>query len=253
MLLAEWTHQSIECVAACRLVLSECSGTHCPLQFLTGRRRVATGPENVQATVRGFWRRQLLFVVVCLHVKTVNTQYTTCTVVSRLSFCMIKMATTNQQRAQCVLWCAKFECVKRVERELRRFVKDIVYSEKPKNTDALRVKITQAFQQITPHMLRRTWAELRRRYELCRSINANLKQTTPRVVSRKKRSADFEVECPHPVLAVCIDTFVNMGETRKVIMPPPDVRATYSLCELRLRLRSSSTFEKGNTAVYDRP
>ena len=33
---------------------------------------------------------------------------------------MIKMATTNQQRAQCVLWYAKFESVKRVQREFRR-------------------------------------------------------------------------------------------------------------------------------------
>ncbi|PSN46303.1 hypothetical protein C0J52_18609 [Blattella germanica] len=30
------------------------------------------------------------------------------------------MATTNQQRAQCVLWYAKFESVKRVQREFRR-------------------------------------------------------------------------------------------------------------------------------------
>ncbi|KAJ4450204.1 hypothetical protein ANN_01611 [Periplaneta americana] len=33
------------------------------------------------------------------------------------------------------------------------FVKDIVYSQKPRNIDDLRVKITQAFQQITPLML----------------------------------------------------------------------------------------------------
>ncbi|KAJ4451894.1 hypothetical protein ANN_03372 [Periplaneta americana] len=33
---------------------------------------------------------------------------------------MIKMATTNQQRAQCILWYAKFECVKRVQRKFRR-------------------------------------------------------------------------------------------------------------------------------------
>ncbi|KAJ4442246.1 hypothetical protein ANN_12112 [Periplaneta americana] len=48
------------------------------------------------------------------------------------------------------------------------FVKDIVYSQKPRNIDDLRVKITQAFQQITPLMLQRTWAELHHRYELCR-------------------------------------------------------------------------------------
>ena len=30
------------------------------------------------------------------------------------------MATTNQQRTQCVLWYAKFESVKRVQREFRR-------------------------------------------------------------------------------------------------------------------------------------
>ncbi|KAJ4426136.1 hypothetical protein ANN_26945 [Periplaneta americana] len=48
------------------------------------------------------------------------------------------------------------------------FVKDIVYSQKPRNIDDLRVKITQAFQQITSLMLRRTWAELHHRYELWR-------------------------------------------------------------------------------------
>ncbi|KAJ4430023.1 hypothetical protein ANN_22231 [Periplaneta americana] len=46
MLLAEWTHNPVECVAACRLVLSECSGTHCPLQFPSGRSRVATGERD---------------------------------------------------------------------------------------------------------------------------------------------------------------------------------------------------------------
>ncbi|KAJ4433670.1 hypothetical protein ANN_15980 [Periplaneta americana] len=101
---------------------------------------------------------------------------------------MIKMATTNQQRAQCVLWCAKFESVKRVQREFRLeygmrnvpkynsimfrrsqgSVKDIVYSQKSRNIDDLRVKIAQAFQQITPLMLPRTWAELHHCYELCR-------------------------------------------------------------------------------------
>ncbi|KAJ4438892.1 hypothetical protein ANN_14846 [Periplaneta americana] len=52
------------------------------------------------------------------------------------------------------------------------FVKDIVYSKKPRNNDDLRVKITQAFQQITPLMLQRTWAELHHRYELCRDSTA---------------------------------------------------------------------------------
>ncbi|KAJ4436705.1 hypothetical protein ANN_16837 [Periplaneta americana] len=46
------------------------------------------------------------------------------------------------------------------------FVKDIVYSQKPRKINDLRVKITQAFQQITPLMLQRTWAELHHRYEL---------------------------------------------------------------------------------------
>ncbi|KAJ4431169.1 hypothetical protein ANN_19766 [Periplaneta americana] len=45
---------------------------------------------------------------------------------------------------------------------------DIVYSQKPRNIDDLREKITQAFPQITPLMLQRTWAELHHRYELCR-------------------------------------------------------------------------------------
>ncbi|KAJ4441496.1 hypothetical protein ANN_11352 [Periplaneta americana] len=51
------------------------------------------------------------------------------------------------------------------------FVKDIVYSQKPRNIDELRIKITQAFQQTTPLMLQRTWAELHHRYELCRVRN----------------------------------------------------------------------------------
>ncbi|KAJ4431753.1 hypothetical protein ANN_20358 [Periplaneta americana] len=53
------------------------------------------------------------------------------------------------------------------------FVKDIVYSQKPRNIDDLRVKIAQAFQQITPLMLQRTWAELHHRYELCRVRNGD--------------------------------------------------------------------------------
>ncbi|KAJ4434741.1 hypothetical protein ANN_23310 [Periplaneta americana] len=51
------------------------------------------------------------------------------------------------------------------------FVKDIVYPQKPRNIGDLIVKITQAFQQITPLMLQRTWAELHHRYELCRVRN----------------------------------------------------------------------------------
>ncbi|PSN54262.1 hypothetical protein C0J52_08610 [Blattella germanica] len=126
------------------------------------------------------------------------------------------MATTNQQRAQCVLWYAKFESVKRVQREFRREygvrnvpkydsimlwyrtfaetgsvmkkhaggrrrnpehkeaiseVKDLVYAQKPRNIDDLKLKTTQAFTQITPLMLQRTWAELHHRYQLCRVRN----------------------------------------------------------------------------------
>ncbi|KAJ4452276.1 hypothetical protein ANN_03794 [Periplaneta americana] len=55
-------------------------------------------------------------------------------------------------------------------RLLSGFVKDILYSQKPRNID-VRIKITQAFQQITPLMLQRTWAELHHRYELCRVRN----------------------------------------------------------------------------------
>ncbi|KAJ4446196.1 hypothetical protein ANN_12890 [Periplaneta americana] len=44
-------------------------------------------------------------------------------------------------------------------------------SQKPRNIDDLRVKITQAFQQINLLMLQRTWAELHHRYELCRVRN----------------------------------------------------------------------------------
>ncbi|KAJ4448960.1 hypothetical protein ANN_00352 [Periplaneta americana] len=51
------------------------------------------------------------------------------------------------------------------------FVKDIIYSKKSRNIDDLRVKITQAFQQITPLMLQRTGAELHQSYELCRVRN----------------------------------------------------------------------------------
>ncbi|KAJ4444178.1 hypothetical protein ANN_05968 [Periplaneta americana] len=51
------------------------------------------------------------------------------------------------------------------------FVKDIVYLQKSRDIDDLRVKITQAFQQITPLTLQRTWAELHHRYELCRVRN----------------------------------------------------------------------------------
>ncbi|KAJ4431955.1 hypothetical protein ANN_20564 [Periplaneta americana] len=51
------------------------------------------------------------------------------------------------------------------------FVKDIVYSQKDRNIDDLRVKFIQAFQQITLLMLQRTWAELHHRYELCRVRN----------------------------------------------------------------------------------
>ena len=51
------------------------------------------------------------------------------------------------------------------------FVKDTVYAQKPRNINDLREKITQAFQQITPLMLQRTWAELNHRYEFCRERN----------------------------------------------------------------------------------
>ncbi|KAJ4430007.1 hypothetical protein ANN_22215 [Periplaneta americana] len=51
------------------------------------------------------------------------------------------------------------------------FVKDLVYSQKTRNIDDLRVEDTQAFQQITPVMLQRTWAELYHHYELCRMRN----------------------------------------------------------------------------------
>ncbi|KAJ4443493.1 hypothetical protein ANN_05165 [Periplaneta americana] len=50
---------------------------------------------------------------------------------------------------------------------VQNFVKDIVYSQKPRNIDDLKVKITQAFQQITPLMLQRTWVELHHHYEMC--------------------------------------------------------------------------------------
>ncbi|KAJ4430862.1 hypothetical protein ANN_19453 [Periplaneta americana] len=44
---------------------------------------------------------------------------------------------------------------------------------KPRNIDDLRVKTTQAFRQIIPLMLQRTWAELHHRYELCRVRNGD--------------------------------------------------------------------------------
>ncbi|KAJ4430417.1 hypothetical protein ANN_22633 [Periplaneta americana] len=55
--------------------------------FPIGRSRVTTGPENVQATT---WILASTVVVVCLHVKTANTEHTTCTDVSHLSFCMLR-------------------------------------------------------------------------------------------------------------------------------------------------------------------
>ncbi|KAJ4434985.1 hypothetical protein ANN_23557 [Periplaneta americana] len=43
-------------------------------KFLIGRNRVATDPENVQATVRGLWRRQMLWFVYMLRRQTHNTR-----------------------------------------------------------------------------------------------------------------------------------------------------------------------------------
>ncbi|KAJ4445211.1 hypothetical protein ANN_07012 [Periplaneta americana] len=45
---------------------------------------------------------------------------------------------------------------------------------KPTNIDDLRVKITQASQQIIPLMLQRIWAELHHRYELCRFVGPKM-------------------------------------------------------------------------------
>ncbi|KAJ4446724.1 hypothetical protein ANN_13421 [Periplaneta americana] len=47
----------------------------------------------------------------------------------------------------------------------------IVFLQKPRNIDDQRVKITQAFQQITPLVLQRTWAVLDHRFEFCRVRN----------------------------------------------------------------------------------
>ncbi|PSN44557.1 hypothetical protein C0J52_18378 [Blattella germanica] len=44
-------------------------------------------------------------------------------------------------------------------------------NQKPRNIDDLKLNITEAFTQITPLMLQRTWAELHHRYQLCRVRN----------------------------------------------------------------------------------
>ncbi|PSN46561.1 hypothetical protein C0J52_19709 [Blattella germanica] len=118
---------------------------------------------------------------------------------------IVQMATTNQQRAQCVFWYAKFESVKRVQREFERSCPNVnvwcgvsrnkvyrpfFFAEKTirhetyldmlqlfmlpqleendnMNIDYLKLKITQAFTQITPLMLQRNWPELHHRYKLC--------------------------------------------------------------------------------------
>ncbi|KAJ4436897.1 hypothetical protein ANN_17029 [Periplaneta americana] len=70
------------------------------------------------------------------------------------------------------------------------FVKDIAYSQKPRNIYDLRVKITQAFQQITPLMLQRTWAELHHRYELSSEEDIghmNASATNENVTFREKK------------------------------------------------------------------
>ncbi|KAJ4434753.1 hypothetical protein ANN_23322 [Periplaneta americana] len=88
-------HKPVECVAACRLV-SEYSGTYCPLQFPTGRSRVAKGPENVKATIRGLLRRQLLWLTFHMNVISIEWDQTT-----QLfsTFCVnVKMQYTLNQR-----------------------------------------------------------------------------------------------------------------------------------------------------------
>ncbi|KAJ4445398.1 hypothetical protein ANN_07203 [Periplaneta americana] len=91
------------------------------------------------------------------------------------------------------------------------FVKDIVYSQKPTNIDDLRVKITQAFQQITLLMLQRTWAELHHRYELCRQMKEDIAEgLVPFYVSATLGTTD-----------VC--SFDNLPELAEVCRKHPDV------------------------------
>jgi hypothetical protein len=49
------------------------------------------------------------------------------------------------------------------------YVKSLVYGQRPQNVDDLQQKITAAFAQITPEILRATWRNLSARYELCRA------------------------------------------------------------------------------------
>ncbi|PSN42504.1 hypothetical protein C0J52_09789 [Blattella germanica] len=105
------------------------------------------------------------------------------------------MATTNQQRAHISyelersspkvnVWCGVsrnkvygpfFFAEKTIRHEtyldmLQLFMLPQL-EQKPRNIDDLKLKITQAFTQITPLMLQRTWSELHHRYQLCRVRN----------------------------------------------------------------------------------
>jgi hypothetical protein len=49
-----------------------------------------------------------------------------------------------------------------------RYVKSLVYRQRPQSETDLRQKITAAFLQIIPEMMRARWRNLSVRYELCR-------------------------------------------------------------------------------------
>ncbi|KAJ4430094.1 hypothetical protein ANN_22303 [Periplaneta americana] len=93
-------------------------------------------------------------------------------------------------------------CVKRVQREFRRGrkrnpVREAAISQKSRNIDNLRVKISQAFQQITPLMLQRTWAELHHRYELCRVVVITEDVQNIHLLLEYKPHIDVSLTCGH--------------------------------------------------------
>ena len=51
------------------------------------------------------------------------------------------------------------------------FVKNDVYSQRPKDIDDLNEKFGAAFQEVTPPKLHHTWNAISSRYELCRLRN----------------------------------------------------------------------------------
>ncbi|KAJ4444568.1 hypothetical protein ANN_06363 [Periplaneta americana] len=81
------------------------------------------------------------------------------------------------------------------------FVKDIVYSPKNRKIDDLRVNITQTFQQNTPLMLQRTWAELHRRRERNSFVHRDLRYIVchwDQLQAHKPHPRRTDVTAKHP-------------------------------------------------------